>query len=413
MMLRSVVVACLMLLSASSRALGDSASWTAPEGMAATDDEQAWRLFIALNWPASPTGTADRCAAFGADRSVVWESWKNSNQIFLSSGADPGPWEDARGGLSAETGESRFEAIPPASLPNLRHIVAGRMVPVTGPRRQASKLIEVRMNRTSFEYIRASGLYSLEGQLRLLSSGQEARFPRGAIQIKASWRPIAPGQRGRYHTLMLTRADGSQTLYGLTALNIALKDRPQWLWASFEHEDNAQRAGGDGWHLPSRDTAACGSERADCGAAPRTIGLEGTVWEHYRLRGTMSAYVDDAGKPQLLANSELEAGLQHSSSCITCHARASIGLSAGEVMRLPVFQIPSPDVDHALDGASEARASDTRTARRGYVGLPDPAWFGAGDASATPLTALDFVWSLSRAAARTEAPLATSNRGTP
>jgi uncharacterized protein YvpB len=42
--------------------------------------------------------------------------------------------------------------------------------------------------------------------------------------------------------------------------------------------------------------------------------------------------------------------------------------------------------------------------RRGYVGNPDPAWFGSTDAAGvwhTTYAALDFVWSLSLAAERT------------
>jgi len=46
------------------------------------------------------------------------------------------------------------------------------------------------------------------------------------------------------------------------------------------------------------------------------------VWQYYRLRGVLTDL--KPGQPQLLANSELEAGFQGSSSCNTCHAQAAI-----------------------------------------------------------------------------------------
>jgi hypothetical protein len=356
------------------------------EGASPAHDEQAWWLFVTINRPARPaTGEADPRAPLGVDRPVAWENWKNSREVFLANGADPGPWT-LSGRHASPDGPERFELISATELPNLRHIVNGKMAPLSDPLAMAKRLIEVRINRTSFEYIRAHELYNLDGQLRLVSAGRAARFPDGAMQIKASWRPIQPEQRSHYHTLGVRRADGTTGLYGLTALNVALKDGGEWLWASFEHEENASRPDGEGWRLASRDRFACAEEREDCNRSPRGIGLEGTVWQHYRLRGTMTAYVDDRGRPMILGNSELEAGFETSASCMTCHARASIGLIDGTPRRLAVF-------DTTAGGA----------VRRGYVGLPDPAWFRKDDEKGAEQPAyqgLDFVWSLSRAKPR-------------
>jgi hypothetical protein len=111
------------------------------------------------------------------------------------------------------------------------------------------------------------------------------------------------------------------------------------------------------------------------------------VWQYYRLRGTLTRYVDGAGRPQLLANSELENGLQTTASCMTCHSRASIGVVAGVPARLAV-----------LDAGGSEAARDA-LARRGYVGLPKAEWFGAPDAAAhgPEYRPLDFVWSLAKA----------------
>jgi hypothetical protein len=352
--------------------------WIPPESAASADDDAyAWRLFIALNWPADPVvRAADPNLPLGADRPVVWETWKNTVEVFLDDGADPGSWDgvplaDAR----------RFEVFSRREFPNLRHIVNGQMVPVVDPLAYAKRLVEVRVNRLSFEYIRAHHLYNVEGQLAAVAAGKRVSFPSGAIHVKAAWRPIEGAEASRYHTVAIRLADGSTRLYGLTALNIATKSRPNWFWASFEHVDNQFRAGADGWLHPSRDTFACRGRLADCNVSPKDIGLESTVWQYYRLRGTLTAFVDAMNQPQLLGNSELEAGLQATASCITCHARVSIAEVAGAPARLPVFE--------------------PGTVRRGYVGPPDPEWFGGTDAGGRRdrvFQSLDFFWSLSQAA---------------
>jgi hypothetical protein len=300
---------------------------------AAASDAEAWRIFAALNPP-------------GRDRPAVWESWPSAADTFRRDGADPG----ASPGLS-HPGTERFELITPADFPNLRHIRGGRMVPVTDPLALAKQLVEVRVNTTSYDFIRARRLYTVEGQRRAVAQGK-VEFPAGSIQLKAGWRPIAATERSRYHTLTLHLADGSTRLYGLAALNIAAKTRNGWLWASFEHTD-AAAAGG-----------------------------------YYRLRGTQTTYVDAGNRPVRLGNAVLEAGLGNSASCMTCHARATLSVD-GEPSRLPVFAPAPPGV------------------RRGYVGTPDPGWFGHADARGlwqTTFAPLDFVWSLSQAAEHGPAP---------
>jgi hypothetical protein len=294
---------------------------------AAASDTEAWRIFDLLNPP-------------GRDLPAAWESWPSAADTFRKDGADPGPSP----GL-AHPGTERFELVTPAEFPNLRHIVGGRMVPVTDPLEMAKQLIEVRLNTDSYDFIRTRGLYTVEGQRRAVTQGK-VEFPIGSIQLKAGWRPITESQRPRYHTLTLRLADGSTRLYGLAALNLAAKTRKGWLWASFEHSDTA--------------------------GAP-----------HYRLRGTQTTYLDTGNRPVRLGNAVLEAGLGNSASCMTCHARATLGVD-GAPARLPVFAPAPPGV------------------RRGYVGTPDPSWFGHADGQGhwqTTYASLDFVWSLSQAAA--------------
>ena len=149
----------------------------------AASDAEAWRIFAALDPP-------------GAEQPAAWESWPSAADTFRKDGADPGP----RPGL-AHPGTERFELATPAEFPNLRHIVAGRMVPVTDPLAMAKQLVEVRLNAVSYDFIRTRELYTVAGQRRAAVQGK-VEFPLGSIQLKAGWRPIAASQRPRYHTLI-------------------------------------------------------------------------------------------------------------------------------------------------------------------------------------------------------------------
>ncbi len=352
-----------------------------PEAAAERSDEFAWRLFVALNWPADPVArAADPAAALGADRPVVWESWRSAQEVFLGKAEDPGPWQQAGG-----SAPRRFEPVLAPDLRNVRHIVDGVMVPLVDPLASARRLTEIRMNRAAYDYIRARELYSVEGQIRAYSTAHGVAFPYGAIEVKAKWRPIDAADGARYHTLRVTLADGSTRLYGLTGLHIAAKDLPTWFWATFEQVDNPALPDNEGWQLPSRDRFACRREPADCNRAPRGIGLEGTVWQYYRLRGTLTRYTDAQGRPQRLANSELEEGMQRSASCITCHSRAALQVVDGDLRRLAIFDA-SPQEATATHG------------RRGFLGEPREEWFhpDAGR-NAAPFRQLDFVWSLAKA----------------
>jgi hypothetical protein len=347
-------------------------------------DEYAWRLFMALNWPADAASRGpDPAARFGADRPVVWETWLSAGSVYLDDGGDPGPWLPRRD--AEQVSERRFESPSPAERRNLRHVVAGVMVPLANPLQDARRLTEIHMNRATFEFIRARSLYNMDGQLQAYAAGNAVSFPYGAAEVKAKWRPIGETERARYHTLEVSLADGTRRLYGLTGLHIASKDLPHWFWATFEQVDNPGLADNEGWKLPSRDRFACGNERADCNRAPLHIGLKGTVWQYYRLRGTLTRYTDARGEPQRLANSELESGMQSSASCMTCHSRATIGLVGGAPVHLPIFAEPE-----------DAEQDSLR--RRGFIGTPSAAWFMPEAGNGRPrFQQLDFVWSLTKA----------------
>lgn len=374
----------------------DAPKWEEPQDtmMALFEpDCYSWRLFVALNWPADLAAKApDSNAAFGANAPVVWETWRNAavgapDTVFRVDGADPGPWLDTPLVASAADRFDHADAGPlqRAELIEMLESLGGPVVLFDSETAGVSSN-ETRLNKQTYEFVRSEGLYNIEGQAALFDAGIETiAFPAFAKEVKAQWRVIQETDKPRYHWVEADGAEGQQ-IYGLTSLHITTKDLPNWLWATFEHIDNRMVHKGDdthppseGWKLASVDRFACPDAPHECEQAPQGIGLEGTHWENYRLRGVQVDFFDAMGKPTLLANSQPEQFFQETSSCITCHALASVN-GAGE--RIFFFNQMG----------------------EGPVGLPvgwervsgDP--LGYFDASGNvQFTQLDFVWSLFRA----------------
>jgi hypothetical protein len=297
-------------------------------------DRYAWRLFIALNWPANTaTKEADAGKAFGADGPVVWETWRNvrpqaPDTVFPVDGSDPGPWLGGAGPVVAQE-QQRFDRV----LPTQQAVaaLAQRRVkpPPPVPSFDGGLGGEVRMNKSTYEFIRAKKLFNVEGQIAQFNAGEvNLNFPPNAKEIKAEWRTIDPSEKPRYHWTEVVRTDGSREVWGLSALHIITKDLPNWFWATFEHIDTKPpNPVGPGWQFPSVDRVACPLPPHGCEQAPTGIGLQGTKWEHYRLRGTQIDFITSSGFPTQLSNSQLEA--VQNSSCMTCHAMATIDRDGG------------------------------------------------------------------------------------
>lgn len=330
----------------------------------------AWELFAEINRPADPAAP---------DGAVAWERWALARRVFERPLVEP-TWAD----VSAPDTQEDLEVVPlqqalragiASTRPELLREVAARgTAPEIDP--GVGQGNETRMNRPAFDFIVRNKLWFVEGQEEFFYRGESPSFPVEAREIKAQWRRIRADQRSRYHARKLVR-NGAEEWWGLTSLHITTKDIPNWVWATFEHRENPGREA----VVPSVDPTGL------------PASLKGTKWENYVLRGAQVDFVDPTGRPVLLASSQIEQEFQQSSSCMTCHARATIGPPArGPVAtqreaelgtRLPVF-LASGD---------------------GPIGVPDPAWFRETSTAppARTFVQLDFVWSLFRA--RRQVPL--------
>tara|TARA_R110000850_G_scaffold79512_1_gene171426 strand:- start:2095 stop:3336 length:1242 start_codon:yes stop_codon:yes gene_type:complete len=368
-------------------------------------DKFAWDLFIELNHPAlaGQRGVADSKRKLGDSGETVWETWANAGtEVFQNDGCKPPAW----GQWQKKLRESFTSNKEPASKIDIalqravqrKDQKAGQFNLLFDPQEPVS---ETRMNRAAFEFIRDNGLYSLEGQENFHKQGRAIELPKEAREIKSAWRLLSDSEvkSGRFHTA--SSPDGNT--YGLIALHIITKDLPQWFWSTFEHVDNSD--------LDIRDTSGDvrwldrHTDGGDFSKLPAEV--KGTKWQNYRLKGTQTQYVTLDGRPTVLANAIIERGFMGSSSCISCHAHATIGDRVPGTTgdnRLPIFE----DIRFDYLDTTAPKTPNSKRARfiKGWMGAPDPDLFYSRDyvakrSSVRAYTQTDFMWSFFRAVSET------------
>jgi hypothetical protein len=354
-------------------------------------DEFAWRLFLALCRQALPGKAGEPGPAkpsikeYDPDQPVVWETWAlanggragpvyqrpNRSEVFKDRGAKPAAWDELP---RRQPPPKVFEPYPGKGVEFLLNIgrALGRFDPVEDG---GAGGLEVRMNRALFDYVRDNHLYSIEGLEERFRQGKEISFPAAAQEIKARWVRIKEADRPRYHWRTVTKSDGTKQLWGLSALHIITRDLPNWFWCDFEHVDFERNA-----EQYSRDTTTRGL-KPPAGRDGIRSETRGTRWETMRLRGTQTEFVDARGRPTILANSQIEHGIQQTSSCMTCHARATVGLRADRP-NLPGWQ---PN--------TLAPNLPPNPVMVGPLGAPDPKWY-VDDFGAVRYIQTHFVWSI-------------------
>lgn len=246
-------------------------------------DVYSWQTFVALNWPVGADGQADSAQTIGADgdNATVWETYKESYEVFLDDGAAPSPWGAPR------TYPASCQGVAPPGTPVFRMVTkAPRDVLdameepfTTGPLiDQDSNYVRyaIHLNRDAFEFIVQDTLYTTQGQ----ANADSVRFPEGndstgvtgAIVIKSAWKVLGPNDRPeRFHkSRVLVYTDSSSVplipqscvlrTMGLVGFHVAHKTQsaPQWLWSTFEQVDNVRVPEGSGLRASFNDPACTG-----------------------------------------------------------------------------------------------------------------------------------------------------------
>ena len=343
-------------------------------------DEYAWRLFFYLNRQAvrGIAGVADperSIRQYDPNKPVVWETWalasgagrtQNGSEALRVGGAPPLAWS----------------ALPREPWP--AKVLSVNLSNPNGP-----AILEVRLNRASYDFIRTRGLYTTAGLEQAYAAAVAERrpdaiqFPVDAKAVKAVWKDLGPrppaAVLARYHWRRI-----GDHVWGLTGLHIVTKDLPTWFWADFEHVDDPIPPG-----EPSSDTTTRGPNApARGGVDGERRELTGTKWAYYRLRGVQIGFTDARGAPTRLSDAVLERGFEHT-SCITCHARATIGVRDGQLVRLNPNPTNFDDPQGRPAAVADAKNSD--------LGVPSASLFGNDR-----LTFLqtDFIWAMALRAPR-------------
>ncbi|HLK55775.1 MAG TPA: c-type cytochrome [Chthonomonadaceae bacterium] len=210
-------------------------------------DRFSWQEFVALNWPAraDQRGEQDRSQSLSAAATRVWETWKETHEVYLPEGAAPPEWNAPQpipAGVRTNTPSALSTHLLSATLQATQ---ADGVLPATLTDQHGHLVrYEVRMNRILFDYIRQNRLYDA----RHLAALDFVSFPYGSMLIKASWRELEPKEEARFLTADAWVADpkeGKPTRWtrkkmGLVGLHIVQKtpSAPEWVWTTFEQVDN-------------------------------------------------------------------------------------------------------------------------------------------------------------------------------
>jgi hypothetical protein len=263
-------------------------AYTTPKDFALTRQADAncfaWQEFISLNWVASSAmrgqpDTSVTPAQFGEPndlRAVVWETYKESDEVFLANAADPGPWNaKPKGSGSGPVVKllggmrSEFDPEPPLDLSDIGQASGNKILghPWLTAQSGILTLYERRMNEDEYNYVWKNKLYDADVQWQFVqapvatstinqtqpiginlpdgTANSAAYGPLGSIETKAAWLEL-PNQEDwpRFKTSRATVTYPNQkpktVTVGLVGLHIIHKTAlgQQFIWATFEHREN-------------------------------------------------------------------------------------------------------------------------------------------------------------------------------
>ncbi len=225
-------------------------------------DILSWQMFISLNWPCDEKGQpAVKITSPGAP---IWESWKESFEVFKDDGSAPSAWGSdldfgSNTGFKLNTSKSSkilFRTNKFADLfarDTANEIDQAFTKPIWDQNGNIVRY-EIRMNKEIVDYLVTNELYNLNGQAAFSKAGKTVNFPSGTrekmgvVEIKVAWKIMDPeiDFTERYFTTdaYVYNQDKTYSLkkVGLVGMHIATKTKssPQWIWATFEHIDNLE-----------------------------------------------------------------------------------------------------------------------------------------------------------------------------
>lgn len=333
----------------------------APQADTAAFANYAWKQFIALNWPvkADERGVPDCTKPLGSPGFTVWQSYKTTDEIFLPDAEDPGPWNSPVGVKLLQ-----YAAKANASLPvqeSIAQAVGGWLI----DQNSNPTYYAISVNENSYDYVRTNQYYDKD----VVSTASSIRFPTGSLEVKAAWKILTDSDDASRYISMTAQVEnfdnqgnpaGStrEATVGLVGFHIVAQAAgyPQWLWATFEQQDNLDKNGGAGsYHNPN-----CSGSYCEPNISPKTSGqpfttpnqitrvtpldksvvMANTTWQALVKNTPLQYYQlispqwptdpNDPGNPQgsptpgVVANTTMESYIQPISSCMDCHSTARV-----------------------------------------------------------------------------------------
>lgn len=223
----------------------------------------------------------------------------------------------------------------------------------------------VHLNPPLVAYLHKANLWNIAGIDAYTSAGKKIVMPQGSVEIKANWVQADAGSAASY----ITMQDGQGNTWKLLSMHVISKQLPNWTWATFEHKDNTCY----GKYLNPQDDFGFPKGATAPSAALTAVfshyGVNTSVVNNYRLVGAQTDFTDETGRPVVLGNSVTEAGFQTTSSCITCHGRAS------------------------FDSTGSPQLSIFNPQQQSYNGVLNPSWYFASNGKQINFQT-DFMWSM-------------------
>lgn len=254
--------ACPAGITATSSTLPTAACPFEGESQSAVD-VFSWNEFVALNWPATQSCTADTTKSIVnvktyKDGPVVWQTQMSADDVFKASPATPAPW---CGGASVAA-LFAHEPVPFAHIAKAApaaHLLGGMFASIAEPTGvtavggvvtdQSGRWLRYDryMNQTEYNTVVPKNWW----QLAVLNKLPSITLPSNSLELKSSWKVLTPAEiaGGRYYTTMATvyntpdekKSPGHNPVtLGLVGLHIIQKTAAQkgFFWSTFEQVDN-------------------------------------------------------------------------------------------------------------------------------------------------------------------------------
>ncbi|NUP05952.1 MAG: cytochrome c family protein [Polyangiaceae bacterium] len=262
-------------------------------------DCYGWQEFIALNWPASGS-------SFGSPgdlSAVTWQGWMDVHQLFQADGSAPPAWGTppqisgdclAEAGLTADNARDVHPLVNATKFSSefLTTSDAVEAFPNGAPAwlgdvNGNNVWYEVRVNQDEYNFVVANQYYNAENQLAFYTKqsqpptlplqlpagcNQSLNCPApqtGAVELKAAWMEVPNPSDAKWNAYKLTSAvvvdpktqKCELVTVALVGMHIIHKtqSQPTWIWATFEHKDNAPNAGTSGSQSWNFNNPQCAS----------------------------------------------------------------------------------------------------------------------------------------------------------